>query len=187
VEEMRPTEAAAVQPPAELPAAEIVELMSLRDAAGEPVRVLVSAIDELDLIDLLGALPAAVAPGAVSPEDGTLAGAWAAMANYAPGIIEKSCAPRFSFAEPTPDGCLPGAWLRKSERMALMVTALRVSGWSGAAATAASNFLARQSAARAGGEPALRAGGLGDLESVQAAAPALGDVQPAAADAAGEG
>jgi hypothetical protein len=187
VEDLRPTPAASVQAPASLPESEVVELMFLTDQSGEPVRVLVSAIDELDLIDLLGTLPAAVAPGVDATVDVGLSGVWASIADYAPGIIEKSCEPRFSFAEPTPAGALPGSWLKKSERMALVVTALRVSGWNGAAASAASRFLAKRSAAGDGNEPALRAGGVGDREPLQAGEAALGVVPAADGNVAPEG
>lgn len=155
MEPMRPTPATSVQPPVSMPEAEVVSLMFLRDAEGEPVNVLVSPVGELELIDLLGALPGQQDPEGLEGSQPGLGGVWTQFAPIASQIIEKACTPRFSFAEVPPEGSLPGAWLRDSEKLGLVLTALRVSGWTGGAAELAASFLRQRAerASREAGEP----------------------------------
>ena len=173
MEDLRPTEAAAVRPPAELPAAEVVSLMFLRDAAGMPVNVLVSPIDELELIDLLGALPGQHDPEAFQGSQDGLGAVWRQFAPIASQVIEKACTPRFSFAEAAPDGVLPGKWLRDSEKLGLVLAALRVSGWTGGAAELAASFLRLRAERAAGAAGAPGDGGPGVVVSGE------GDGEPA--------
>lgn len=194
MENLKPSDITDFQPPESLPEAEIVEcLFQLDKKTGGPFRFLVSAIPELKLMDILGATPIGAFP---EPESGNaLSETWAIFAPYASAIIEASCSPPVSFAEPAPAGAIPGKQLRDSERMALVVTALRVSGWTGGAAQAAARFLAQRSeprpgpVAESGTEPPPRDGGVGTVGVVQDAAPAVGPgvLQPAEADAAGTG
>jgi hypothetical protein len=183
VDDLRPTPATEVQPPASLPGAEVVDLMFLRTAAGEPVRVLVSPIGELDLIDLLGSLPGQHDPEASAGSTVGLSEVWTQFAPIASQIIERACTPRFSFAEPPPEGALPGAWLRDSEKLGLVLATLRVSGWSGGASELAASFL-RQRSERIGGDAGAPGdGGVGAVDAVQgdgasaecALSPAAGD------------
>lgn len=153
------TAAGAIQAPAPMTEGEEVALLFLRDADGAPARVWVEPMPELELMDLLAALPAQ-APRDGATETTGLAAVWETFKPYATGIIERCVTPRFSFKEPAPAGCVPGAWLRDSERMALVVTALRVSGWMGGAAEAAARFLRGRPERGAGGQET--AGVVGD-------------------------
>ena len=175
------TAAGAVVAPAPLPEGEEVTLVFLKDVDGQPVRVWVQALGDLELLDLISAPPAA-APRDELTEDTGLASVWETFRPYAQPVIERACTPRFSFAEPTPDGCLPGAWLRESEQMSLVVTALRVSGWMGGAAQQAAMWFRGQAGRVAGDAPAAGAVGDGDREPVPAAEAAVGVVPPTDAD-----
>ena len=175
------TAAGAVVAPAPLPEGEEVKLLFLRDRDGAPVRVWVAPLPELELMDLLAALPAA-APHDEATESTGLASVWETFRPYATGIIERCCTPAFSFAEPTPEGRVPGAWLRDSERMALVVTALRVSGWMGGAAETAARFLRGRPERGTGDAAPARADGDGDREPVPAAEAAVGAVPAADGD-----
>jgi hypothetical protein len=166
----RVTEAGAAPPPL-ASEAEVVELMFLRDQAGAPVRVQVSPLDELELIDLLGALPGQREPDTEAP--GSLGEMWRQFRPVAAQIIERACLPRFSFANPVPEGVLPGAWLRDSEKLALVLTALRVSGWMGGAAQSAASFLRGRSGAVAPGAGTPLDGSARALDAVP------GEQQPA--------
>lgn len=180
MESLRPTPATAVQPPASMPEAEVVSLMFLRDAAGAPVNVLVSPIPELDLIDLLGALPGQQDPEALEGSQGGLGAVWTQFAPIASQVIERACTPRFSFAETPPEGDLPGAWLRDSEKLGLVLATLRVSGWTGGAADLAASFLRQRAERGAGAAGAPGDGGAGTVDAVQGdGEPSEPTVQPA--------
>jgi hypothetical protein len=187
-DEKRYTEAAdVVPPPPAQEEPETVGLPFLRDKDGEPVRVLVSPLSELVLLDILATLPGAVNPDELAePVEPSIAGLWEQFRPYAAPLIERSCSPRFSWAEPAADGCLPGKWLRDAEQLALTLATLRVSGWMGSAAALAASFLGarRERAERAAGAA------LGDDAGVVGAVPgeavsAERDARPAAPD--GEG
>lgn len=183
--DLRPTLATAVQPPKSLPASEVVELMFLRDADGLPVRVQVDPIDELELIDLLGALPGQHDPEASEGATDGLGAVWRQFAPIASQVIEKACTPRFSFAEVTPDGCLPGKWLRDSEKLGLVLATLRVSGWTGGAADLAASFLRLRAERRAGAERTTGDVGAGVVDVGEGDEPAAEPtVQPADGDGA---
>ena len=163
MEDLRPTLATEVQPPASLPEAECVDLMFLRDTEGASVRVLVSPIDELELIDLLGALPGQHDPEALEGSTGGLGAVWRQFAPIATQVIERACTPRFCFADTVPEGQLPGKWLRDSEKLGLVLSALRVSGWTGGAAELAAGFLRMRAGRVAGAERAPGDGGTGTV------------------------
>jgi len=177
------TAAGAIQAPEPMPEGEEVTLLFLRDKDGAPVRAWVEPMPELELMDLLASLPAA-APHDDAAAGAGLASVWETFKPYATAIIERCVTPRFSFAEPTPVGCTPGAWLRDSERMALVVTALRVSGWMGGAADVAARFLRGRPERGDGETEAPGTGGDGAGEPVPAADAPEPTVQPADGDAA---
>jgi len=186
-EERRYTEAADVVPPPLEQEAETVELIYLGDRkTGLPIKVLVRPLSELELLDVLPALPGSWNPDEMTVPDLGLAEQWARFAPLAQPLIERSCTPRFSWAEPAADGCLPGKWLRDSERFVLAMTTLRLSGGIGDLAALAASFLGlrRERAERAAG--AALGDDAGTVGAVPGeAVPAERDAGPAAPD--GEG
>jgi hypothetical protein len=130
-----------IHPPVPLPEAETMSLR-LKDANGNPVRVLVRGIDSLELSEIMARLPGA-SPSPDEPPDlerGAMGLLWQQMAPALPRILARSCTPPISFDETVPQGSLPGAWLVQSDQLGLAMKALELSGWFGGAIAAAATF-----------------------------------------------
>jgi hypothetical protein len=113
-----------------------VTLPFLRTKAGEPVTVHVVPIEELDLIEAMATTPGHQPP---TPEDmveadpqrgpSGLQRAWKLYEPHAEALIALGVSP-----------AVPYAWLRDSERLALVMAILNASGWFGGPADQVARF-----------------------------------------------
>lgn len=168
---------------------------ALKRKDGAPLVVRVEFIEEERLLSIIESAPghATVLGAPRTADERENIETARALLKYAPGIIAASCAlvgpdgseqrPGFHFGADPHDGSLPGRFLTTPEKLTLLMTSLRVSGFAGGPADDM-RFPDAERAGRSDGAGTVDAGeGNGDAASAVAAWEAEGGRTPADAGA----